>query len=166
MLHDTLIYIIVILTFYHINNIYTAIPQHKNAKVLYSASKYFTKEETIISLSHTHTHTNCQNTETCQFYGSCAIQKLRRVHLFAETEHVSLSHLQLAQSMREEAKKAEEFREKQRDMRKKVDCSLPLQCSPPPATHSAANWMQSCHFRSSNKWTLSTNGSLHSLRKR
>ncbi|XP_075899759.1 proline-serine-threonine phosphatase-interacting protein 2 isoform X2 [Nelusetta ayraudi] len=38
-----------------------------------------------------------------------------------QTEHVSLSHLQLAQSMREEAKKAEEFREKQRALRKKIE---------------------------------------------
>uniref|UniRef100_A0A8D3A502 Proline-serine-threonine phosphatase interacting protein 2 n=1 Tax=Scophthalmus maximus TaxID=52904 RepID=A0A8D3A502_SCOMX len=38
-----------------------------------------------------------------------------------QTEHVSLSHLQLAQSMREEAKKLEEFREKQREARKKVE---------------------------------------------
>lgn len=118
------------------------------------------------SLSFSHAHTNCQNTEACQFYGSRLIQKLWRVHFFAETEHVSLSHLQLAQSMREEAKKAEEFREKQRDLRKKVACLLPLQCSHPSPTHSAANWMQSCRFRSSNKWTLSTNGSMHSLRKR
>lgn len=36
---------------------------------------------------------------------------------------MSLSHLQLAQSMREEAKKLEEFREKQKDARKKV-CGL------------------------------------------
>lgn len=39
-------------------------------------------------------------------------------------EHVSLSHLQLAQSMREEAKKLEEFREKQKEIRKKVACFL------------------------------------------
>lgn len=38
----------------------------------------------------------------------------------AETEQVSLSHLQLAQSMKEEAKKLEEFREKQKEARKKV----------------------------------------------
>ncbi|XP_029300509.1 proline-serine-threonine phosphatase-interacting protein 2 [Cottoperca gobio] len=38
-----------------------------------------------------------------------------------QTEHVSLSHLQLAQSMREEAKKLEDFREKQRDARKKME---------------------------------------------
>lgn len=35
-------------------------------------------------------------------------------------EHVSLSHLQLAQNMREEAKKLEDFREKQKEVRKKV----------------------------------------------
>ncbi|XP_047426043.1 proline-serine-threonine phosphatase-interacting protein 2 [Mugil cephalus] len=38
-----------------------------------------------------------------------------------QTEHVSLSHLQLAQSIREEAKKMEEFREKQKDARKKIE---------------------------------------------
>ncbi|KAM7392676.1 hypothetical protein PAMA_007681 [Pampus argenteus] len=38
-----------------------------------------------------------------------------------KTEHVSLSHLQLAQTMREEAKKLEEFREKQRDAKKKIE---------------------------------------------
>ncbi|XP_054612316.1 proline-serine-threonine phosphatase-interacting protein 2 isoform X2 [Dunckerocampus dactyliophorus] len=38
-----------------------------------------------------------------------------------QTEHVSLSHLQLAQSMREEAKKLEDFREKQKDTKKKVE---------------------------------------------
>ncbi|KAM8828517.1 proline-serine-threonine phosphatase-interacting protein 2 isoform 2-T2 [Spinachia spinachia] len=38
-----------------------------------------------------------------------------------QTEHVSLSHLQLAHSMREEAKKLEEFRGKQREARKKME---------------------------------------------
>ncbi|KAG7476994.1 hypothetical protein MATL_G00088610 [Megalops atlanticus] len=38
-----------------------------------------------------------------------------------QTENVSLSHLQLAQTMREEAKKLEEFREKQKEVRKKVE---------------------------------------------
>ncbi|KAK5618512.1 hypothetical protein CRENBAI_017114 [Crenichthys baileyi] len=38
-----------------------------------------------------------------------------------QTENVSLSHLQLAQSMREEAKKLEEFKEKQREARKKIE---------------------------------------------
>ncbi|XP_060931689.1 proline-serine-threonine phosphatase-interacting protein 2 isoform X2 [Limanda limanda] len=38
-----------------------------------------------------------------------------------QTEHVSLSHLQLAQSMREEAKKLEEFREKQKDLEQQID---------------------------------------------
>ncbi|XP_016894398.1 proline-serine-threonine phosphatase-interacting protein 2 isoform X2 [Cynoglossus semilaevis] len=37
------------------------------------------------------------------------------------TERVGLSHLQLAQSMREEAKKLEEFREKQREVRKRIE---------------------------------------------
>ncbi|XP_015236923.1 PREDICTED: proline-serine-threonine phosphatase-interacting protein 2 [Cyprinodon variegatus] len=38
-----------------------------------------------------------------------------------QTEHVSLSHLQLAQNMREEAKKLEDFRERQKDARKKIE---------------------------------------------
>ncbi|XP_026886293.1 proline-serine-threonine phosphatase-interacting protein 2 [Electrophorus electricus] len=38
-----------------------------------------------------------------------------------QTEQVSLSHLQLAQTMRDEAKKLEEFREKQKEARKKVE---------------------------------------------
>uniref|UniRef100_G3PUZ0 F-BAR domain-containing protein n=1 Tax=Gasterosteus aculeatus aculeatus TaxID=481459 RepID=G3PUZ0_GASAC len=38
-----------------------------------------------------------------------------------QTEHVSLSHSQLAQGMRDEAKKLEEFREKQKEARKKME---------------------------------------------
>ncbi|XP_064798207.1 proline-serine-threonine phosphatase-interacting protein 2-like isoform X2 [Oncorhynchus masou masou] len=38
-----------------------------------------------------------------------------------QTEHVSLSHLQLAQTMRNEAKKLEDFRERQKEARKKVE---------------------------------------------
>uniref|UniRef100_A0A8C7MRP3 Proline-serine-threonine phosphatase-interacting protein 2 n=1 Tax=Oncorhynchus kisutch TaxID=8019 RepID=A0A8C7MRP3_ONCKI len=38
-----------------------------------------------------------------------------------QTEHVSLSHLQLAQTMRDEAKKLEDFRERQKEARKKVE---------------------------------------------
>ncbi|XP_010896591.1 proline-serine-threonine phosphatase-interacting protein 2 isoform X3 [Esox lucius] len=38
-----------------------------------------------------------------------------------QTEHVSLSHLQLAQTMREEARKLEDFRERQKEARKKVE---------------------------------------------
>ncbi|XP_004549779.1 proline-serine-threonine phosphatase-interacting protein 2 isoform X1 [Maylandia zebra] len=38
-----------------------------------------------------------------------------------QTEQVSLSHLQLAQNMREEAKKLEDFKEKQKEARKKVE---------------------------------------------
>ncbi|KAK6322760.1 hypothetical protein J4Q44_G00075520 [Coregonus suidteri] len=38
-----------------------------------------------------------------------------------QTEHVSLSHLQLAQTMRDEAKKMEDFRERQKEARKKVE---------------------------------------------
>ncbi|KAM6984827.1 proline-serine-threonine phosphatase-interacting protein 2 [Aplochiton taeniatus] len=40
------------------------------------------------------------------------------------TENVSLSHLQLAHSMREEAKKLEDFREKQKEARKKVETQM------------------------------------------
>ncbi|XP_060765015.1 proline-serine-threonine phosphatase-interacting protein 2 isoform X2 [Neoarius graeffei] len=38
-----------------------------------------------------------------------------------QTEQVSISHLHLAQAMREEAKKLEEFREKQKEARKRVE---------------------------------------------
>ncbi|KAI5622588.1 proline-serine-threonine phosphatase-interacting protein 2, partial [Silurus asotus] len=38
-----------------------------------------------------------------------------------QTEQVSMSHLHLAQSIREEAKKLEEFREKQKEAKKKVE---------------------------------------------
>ncbi|ROI48959.1 Proline-serine-threonine phosphatase-interacting protein 2, partial [Anabarilius grahami] len=38
-----------------------------------------------------------------------------------QTENVSLSHLHLAQTMREEAKKLEDFREKQKEARKKIE---------------------------------------------
>ncbi|XP_034047816.1 proline-serine-threonine phosphatase-interacting protein 2 isoform X2 [Thalassophryne amazonica] len=38
-----------------------------------------------------------------------------------QTEQVSLSHLQLAQSMREEARKLEDFRERQKEVRKKIE---------------------------------------------
>ncbi|XP_015798437.3 proline-serine-threonine phosphatase-interacting protein 2 [Nothobranchius furzeri] len=38
-----------------------------------------------------------------------------------QTEQVSLTHLQLAHSMREEAKKLEDFREKQKEARKKIE---------------------------------------------
>ncbi|KAJ7986936.1 hypothetical protein DPEC_G00333550 [Dallia pectoralis] len=41
-----------------------------------------------------------------------------------QTEHVGLSHLQLAQSMRDEARKLEDFREKQKEARKKVEQSM------------------------------------------
>ncbi|XP_061589261.1 proline-serine-threonine phosphatase-interacting protein 2 [Cololabis saira] len=43
-----------------------------------------------------------------------------------QTEQVSLSHLQLAQSMREEAKKLEEFREKQKEARKKIEQNMDM----------------------------------------
>uniref|UniRef100_A0A4W6DRB6 Proline-serine-threonine phosphatase interacting protein 2 n=1 Tax=Lates calcarifer TaxID=8187 RepID=A0A4W6DRB6_LATCA len=52
-----------------------------------------------ITFSHVNSR-KCQNTLK------------RSLDVFKYTEHVSLSHLQLAQSMREEAKKLEEFREK------------------------------------------------------
>uniref|UniRef100_A0A3Q1EPK4 Proline-serine-threonine phosphatase interacting protein 2 n=1 Tax=Acanthochromis polyacanthus TaxID=80966 RepID=A0A3Q1EPK4_9TELE len=38
-----------------------------------------------------------------------------------QTEHVSLSHFQLAQNMKDEAKKLEDFREKQKEARKKIE---------------------------------------------
>ncbi|XP_073686036.1 proline-serine-threonine phosphatase-interacting protein 2 [Garra rufa] len=38
-----------------------------------------------------------------------------------QTENMSLSHLHLAQTMREEAKKLEDFREKQKEARKKIE---------------------------------------------
>lgn len=83
-------------------------------------------------LSFTHAPAvRIQVVERCQPYCSSLIQKLRPANFFAETEHVSLSHLQLAQSIREEAKKVEEFREKQRDLRKKVASWLPTLRSPP-----------------------------------
>ncbi|TWW66435.1 proline-serine-threonine phosphatase-interacting protein 2 isoform X3 [Takifugu flavidus] len=41
-----------------------------------------------------------------------------------QTEHVSLAHLQLAQSMRGEVKKLEEFREKQKEMKKKMEQNM------------------------------------------
>lgn len=42
------------------------------------------------------------------------------ITILAETEHVSLAHLQLAQSMKDEVRKLEEFRERQRETRKRV----------------------------------------------
>jgi len=54
------------------------------------------------------------------FLNNDSFHSLHHVSTLAETEHVSLSHLQLAQGMREEAKKLEEFREKQKEARKKV----------------------------------------------
>lgn len=38
-----------------------------------------------------------------------------------QTEHVSLAHLQLAQSMKDEVRKLEEFRERQRETRKRIE---------------------------------------------
>ncbi|KAM9841502.1 proline-serine-threonine phosphatase-interacting protein 2 isoform 2-T2 [Aulostomus maculatus] len=54
---------------------------------------------------------------------SCFLRELQFKSRFypSETENVSLSHLQLAQSMREEAKKLEEFRERQKEARKKTE---------------------------------------------
>uniref|UniRef100_A0A672IHN1 Proline-serine-threonine phosphatase interacting protein 2 n=1 Tax=Salarias fasciatus TaxID=181472 RepID=A0A672IHN1_SALFA len=48
----------------------------------------------------------------------------RSLDLLKATEQVSLSHLQLAHSMREEARKLEEFREKQKEARKKVEQTM------------------------------------------
>lgn len=39
---------------------------------------------------------------------------------FAETENAGFAHLHLAQAMRDEVKKLEEFKEKQKEARKKV----------------------------------------------
>ncbi|KAL0965806.1 hypothetical protein UPYG_G00286020 [Umbra pygmaea] len=41
-----------------------------------------------------------------------------------QTEHVSLSHLQLAQTMRDEARKLEDFREKQKETKKKIELQM------------------------------------------
>ncbi|XP_056875555.1 proline-serine-threonine phosphatase-interacting protein 2 isoform X4 [Takifugu flavidus] len=55
----------------------------------------------------------------------CCCPPHRRVSLtLVETEHVSLAHLQLAQSMRGEVKKLEEFREKQKEMKKKMEQNM------------------------------------------
>ncbi|XP_029693270.1 proline-serine-threonine phosphatase-interacting protein 2 isoform X1 [Takifugu rubripes] len=55
----------------------------------------------------------------------CCCPPHRRVTLtLVETEHVSLAHLQLAQSMRGEVKKLEEFREKQKEMKKKMEQNM------------------------------------------
>lgn len=51
---------------------------------------------------------------------------VHHVNTLAETEHVSLSHLQLAHNMKEEAKKLEDFREKQKETRKKVGYILSI----------------------------------------
>uniref|UniRef100_A0A8C1Q376 Proline-serine-threonine phosphatase interacting protein 2 n=1 Tax=Cyprinus carpio TaxID=7962 RepID=A0A8C1Q376_CYPCA len=55
--------------------------------------------------------------------GSSEMNTLKRsLDVFKlQTENVSLSHLHLAQTMREEAKKLEDFREKQKETRKKVE---------------------------------------------
>ncbi|XP_057177965.1 proline-serine-threonine phosphatase-interacting protein 2 [Triplophysa rosa] len=55
--------------------------------------------------------------------GHCEMNTLKRsLDVFKlQTENVSLSHLHLAQTMREEAKKLEDFREKQKETRKKVE---------------------------------------------
>ncbi len=53
----------------------------------------------------------------------CSVTLLYIPNVFLETENVSLSHLHLAQNMREEAKKLEDFREKQKEARKKVRCT-------------------------------------------
>lgn len=60
-----------------------------------------------------------------------------------ETEHVSLSHLQLAQSMREEAKKLEEFREKQKEARKKVGGFISTEVTEASWQHVINWWLDS-----------------------
>ncbi|XP_046900628.1 proline-serine-threonine phosphatase-interacting protein 2 isoform X2 [Hypomesus transpacificus] len=45
-----------------------------------------------------------------------------------QTEHVSLSHLTLAQTMREEARRLEDFREKQKEARKKTKKTYEQKC--------------------------------------
>lgn len=47
---------------------------------------------------------------------------------FAEVDNVAQCHIQLAQSLREEARKMEEFREKQKLQRKKVGFAYVLRC--------------------------------------
>ncbi|KAK7896498.1 hypothetical protein WMY93_021823 [Mugilogobius chulae] len=52
----------------------------------------------------------------------CSSTLKRSLDIFKlQMEHVSLAHLQLAQSMREEVKKLEEFREKQKEARKRIE---------------------------------------------
>ena len=48
--------------------------------------------------------------------------------LFAEVESVAQCHIQLAQTLREEARKIEEFRERQKLQRKKVGFAYVLRC--------------------------------------
>ncbi|XP_030004380.1 proline-serine-threonine phosphatase-interacting protein 2-like isoform X2 [Sphaeramia orbicularis] len=67
-------------------------------------------------------HSDCRRTckEVEEFMKASTLK--RSLDMFKlQTEHVSLAHLQLAQNMRDEAKKLEEFREKQREARKKVE---------------------------------------------
>lgn len=46
--------------------------------------------------------------------------------IFAEVDNVAQCHIQLAQTLREEAKKIEEFRERQKLQRKKVGFAYTL----------------------------------------
>lgn len=78
----------------------------------------------------------------------------------AETEHVSLAHLQLAHSMREEARKLEEFRVNQKESRKKVGAAGVQNWAP-----CLGNQVWCCLFRRSKRWTRSTNWSPPSSRR-
>lgn len=69
----------------------------------------------------------------------CLAYNVHHVDTLAETEHVSLSHLQLAHNMREEAKKLEDFREKQKETRKKVGCFIGVAVTLHFTTHSFVN---------------------------
>lgn len=53
--------------------------------------------------------------------------------LFAEIDNVGQGHIQLAQTLREEAKKMEDFREKQKLHRKKVRRAFLQGVDPTPA---------------------------------
>ncbi|XP_022417511.1 proline-serine-threonine phosphatase-interacting protein 2 isoform X2 [Delphinapterus leucas] len=58
-----------------------------------------------------------------------------------QIDSVAQSHIQLAQTLREEARKMEEFREKQKLQRKKVGFTYVLRCC-----HSSSRKFQACLF--------------------
>ncbi|KAB0405392.1 hypothetical protein E2I00_012498, partial [Balaenoptera physalus] len=58
-----------------------------------------------------------------------------------QVDNVAQSHIQLAQTLREEARKMEEFREKQKLQRKKVGFTYVLRCC-----HSSSRKFQACLF--------------------